>query len=95
MVESLKGEVMVKIEDHCVGCPREIGCLGQLCPYQNVEVHYCDICGDESPEYMVEDKEYCESCAEDYVDGYFKGLTISEKMEIAEELKIIHKKEIE
>ena len=38
---------MVRLEDECVGCPPELGCLGQLCPYQNVPRCYCDECGEE------------------------------------------------
>ena len=55
---------MVKIEDHCVGCPPEIGCLGSACPYRNVEVHYCDYCGDELDDeiYIVDGEEVCEDC---------------------------------
>lgn len=57
---------MVKIENHCVGCPAEMGCLGSTCPHQNVEVHYCDECGDELDVfdgiYDVDGEELCESC---------------------------------
>lgn len=82
---------MTKIEDHCVCCPREMGCLGQLCPNQNVEMHYCDICGDELSAYIVDDEEYCEDCVKEYLDGYFNELSIYEKLEMAEELKLISK----
>lgn len=54
---------MVKIEDRCVVCPREIGCKGPGCPNRNVAVHYCDTCGEELDDvYEVEDKELCEDC---------------------------------
>lgn len=57
---------MVKIENHCVGCPPEIGCLGSTCPYMNVEVHYCDKCEEELHEiYDVDGEELCESCLKD------------------------------
>ena len=52
-----------RIENHCVGCPAEMGCLGSSCPHQNVEVHYCDKCGDELDAiYDVDGNELCESC---------------------------------
>ena len=58
---------MIKIENHCVGCPPERGCLGFACPYRNVEVHYCDHCEDELGDefYVVDGEEVCESCLKD------------------------------
>jgi hypothetical protein len=54
---------MMKIEDHCVGCPPEMGCIGSLCPYNEVEVHYCDRCGAELDDiYRWDDEELCEEC---------------------------------
>lgn len=55
---------MVKIENQCVGCPQ--GCMGSGCPNRNVEVYYCDNCGNEidiDELYEVEDGEdLCEDC---------------------------------
>lgn len=59
---------MTKIEDHCVGCPPEMGCIGSACKHKNVEVHYCDKCDDEiNPEeiYIVDGEELCEYCLKD------------------------------
>lgn len=55
---------MIRIEDHCVGCPEDLGCLGRRCPYRNVEVHYCDHCDDELDDefYIVDGEELCEEC---------------------------------
>lgn len=36
---------VIKIEDRCVGCPPEMGCLGSSCPNKHVEVLVCDRCG--------------------------------------------------
>lgn len=36
----------ILIEDGCVGCPPEIGCLGNGCPRKNIIVAECDECGD-------------------------------------------------
>lgn len=38
---------MIRFEDECVGCPPEMGCLGDGCRYRNVPHIYCDICGEE------------------------------------------------
>ena len=38
---------MIKFEDECVGCPTELGCIGEACRYRNVPHVYCDICGEE------------------------------------------------
>ena len=54
---------MIKIENHCVGC--DAPCLGSGCPNRNVQVCYCDECGEELPYdavYDVEGKELCEDC---------------------------------
>ena len=54
---------MKKIENECVGCPKDMGCLGDYCPYVNVTRYYCDECGDEAPLYYVDGQELCEFCA--------------------------------
>ena len=54
---------MIVIEDHCVGCV--LPCLGESCPKRNVEVCYCDKCGEEIPYdevYEADDEELCEGC---------------------------------
>lgn len=38
---------MITYEDECVGCPREMGCLGSSCPYQDVPHYFCDECDEE------------------------------------------------
>ena len=35
---------MIKYEDECVGCPPEMGCLGDSCPNRDVKHLYCDKC---------------------------------------------------
>ena len=54
---------MIKYEDECVGCPKEMGCLGNACPNRNVPHLYCDKCGDDCEElYDCYGEELCESC---------------------------------
>ena len=55
---------MVRYEDHCCDCATgSYHCLGSLCSLRNVEVHYCDHCGEELDEiYDVDGEELCEEC---------------------------------
>ena len=56
---------MIEYEDECVGCPPEMGCLGDSCPNRNVPHIYCDKCGEEYEElYRYDGKELCENCFE-------------------------------
>lgn len=57
----------------CVGCPPEMGCLGQACPNrphdEEREVLVCDACGGEADElcrapYQAEAAWVCEDCLE-------------------------------
>lgn len=53
---------MKSVENECVGCPPEMGCLGRSCPYRNVVRYYCDKCGKEDKLRHYDDKELCEEC---------------------------------
>lgn len=55
---------MVKYENLCCDCATDgYRCLGKYCPRQNVEIHYCDHCGDELDEiYDVDGEELCDYC---------------------------------
>ena len=54
---------MVKYENECVGCPPEMGCLGESCPNRNVKRLYCDNCKDEFEElYEYDGQELCQDC---------------------------------
>lgn len=53
----------VKFENECVGCPKEMGCMGDSCPNRNVKHLYCDICGaDVGTLYYEGNYELCEEC---------------------------------
>lgn len=58
---------MKRIEDHCCDCAVPgYPCQGPRCPRRNVEVHYCDKCGEELDEiYEVDGEELCEECLKD------------------------------
>ena len=59
---------MIKYEDECVGCPPEMGCLGNSCRYKNVKHLYCDRCGDDVEElYDYDGEELCEDCLLDSI----------------------------
>lgn len=55
---------MVRYENHCCGCATDsYPCMGSTCSRRNVEVHYCDHCGEELEEiYDVDGEELCEEC---------------------------------
>lgn len=57
---------MVTYEDECVGCPTELGCLGNACPKRHVPHLICDKCGeDERTLYMLDGRELCIDCVKD------------------------------
>lgn len=55
---------MVKYENECVGCPPDIGCIGEYCPYLNVPRLYCDECDNEDILYWWDDQQLCLYCIE-------------------------------
>lgn len=59
---------MVKIENHCISCPPEIGCLGEGCPKRHVRCYYCDDCKFEAETYFFDDEELCLDCIEKRLD---------------------------
>ena len=68
---------MVKYENECVCCPREMGCLGDSCPYIKVRRIYCDSCGDEYSEdelREINNQHICIHCFREMCEEYFDGL---------------------
>ena len=54
---------MIRLEDECVDCPAEMGCMGKSCPNRNVQHLYCDSCGEEYKElYVLDGEELCSDC---------------------------------
>ena len=55
---------MIRYENRCCDCAVPgYPCRGNACPNRNVEVHYCDKCGEEIDEiYEVDGEELCEEC---------------------------------
>lgn len=55
---------MKRIEDHCCDCATPAyPCRGRSCPNRNVEVYYCDNCGEVIEDiYEVDCDELCEDC---------------------------------
>lgn len=71
---------MHRIENECVDCG--LPCLGNSCPYRNVLVYYCDVCGGEGADYTIDGEDYCEDCAKEYMKDAFDDLTLSEQAEV-------------
>lgn len=61
---------MVYKEKQCVGCPSELGCMGEGCPNRNISVLVCDDCGEEVDELYVgnDGGQYCDKCVLDYLE---------------------------
>ena len=55
---------MIIIENECVECPPDIGCLGDSCPYKNVPRLYCDECEEENQLYWWDGRQLCLDCIE-------------------------------
>lgn len=73
---------MIQMEDYCVGCTPDLPCIGEACPYKYpIGVRYCDQCG-EVADYIIEDEDYCEDCAKQYLNSQFNDLTVSEMAEL-------------
>lgn len=53
---------MKKIENECVNCPVEKGCIGDVCPNKSVTRFYCDNCGAEDTLYIHDGEELCQEC---------------------------------
>ena len=73
---------MRKYENQCVGCPSELGCIGEACRYINTSIDVCDQCSGENAKYRIDGEDYCESCAKEYLQEIFDGLTTLEKSEV-------------
>lgn len=60
---------MIRFENDCVGCPGDLGCLGNACRYINVKHLYCDKCEYEFDElFKVDGDELCFDCMLDELD---------------------------
>lgn len=54
---------MIKFENECVGCPAEMGCLGDNCPNLNVVHLYCDNCGNDVESlFDIGGEQVCDKC---------------------------------
>ena len=55
---------MIRYDDGCVGCPADMGCLGNACPYRHLTIYVCDKCGEdiEGDVYEAEGDHLCEDC---------------------------------
>ena len=56
---------MMRVENRCFDCAAPgYPCRGAMCPNRQVEVYYCDRCGEEidGDIYEVDGEEICEEC---------------------------------
>lgn len=53
---------MKVVNSECVGCPKEMGCIYNSCPYYAVVRYYCDECGEEEELYEFDGQKLCASC---------------------------------
>ena len=75
---------MLRYEDNCVGCPTEMGCLGKSCPYMNVPVRYCDICGDYAKYNLDNETDICAECARKMLQKIFDETSLPHKEQLFE-----------
>lgn len=62
---------MIRFENECVGCPKEMGCYGSGCSYAHVPHLECDSCGNEADKlFDTEDGQLCEECVGDDREDY-------------------------
>ena len=59
---------MIIVENECVDCPREMGCLGESCPNMNVPHFYCDKCKEEETLYHYDDEQLCINCIKERLE---------------------------
>ena len=61
---------MIRYENDCVGCPPEMGCLGEACPNRNVPYYFCDECGNDITDayWVVDGKIICSDCLNEMFD---------------------------
>lgn len=54
---------MIRFENECVGCPSNMGCIGEGCMYRYSPVFVCDDCKEEVDElYEYEGQQLCLEC---------------------------------
>ena len=53
--------------------------MGSACKYKDVRVYYCDKCKTAYAEYRIDDEDYCEECAAEYLKEVFNDLAIFEQ----------------
>lgn len=59
-----------RIENQCVGCPPNMGCLGSACPNRNVKIRYCDKCGADNTDIYYDTEENEDICWDCLMERY-------------------------
>lgn len=65
---------MIRKEDRCVGCTEAgLPCMGSSCVNRNINVLYCDCCGDEAEKlYQTDMGELCGECINENLSHFFE-----------------------
>lgn len=53
---------MIVVDSDCIGCPEDLGCVYEACPYYKVIRYYCDKCGCEDDLYEWDGDQLCAEC---------------------------------
>lgn len=78
---------MIEYRDQCVGCPPEMGCLGNSCPNKNVPYHACDHCGVSEDDEKIYEYEGEELCSEHFLDAVHEnGIDYDPEFEDAQDV---------
>ena len=54
---------MIVVENECVGCPDDLGCIYNACPYYKVVRYICDTCRSEVDDlWYFDGEQLCKDC---------------------------------
>lgn len=67
----------IRRESDCVDCG--LPCLGKMCPHWERVYCECDSCGSEDAIYHIDDSDYCENCAREYMNEEWLSKTNEQK----------------
>lgn len=79
-MDKLNGVNLMRIRSsNCVDCPKELGCIGSACRYNQPDELVCEMCGDESADCEIDEYKLCRSCLHEYLLERFKEKSLEEQ----------------